>query len=151
MKKVILMAACLFTVSTAINAQETRKPNSTTSTGTVNKTETTESHKGEGKQTVAQRAQKSVDELNAEVTLTDEQKAKVLALATTRATNVDAIRTKYKGQKENKEVAKTEIEKVRQEYRKNVKAVLTPEQLEKLKAKHKEKKAAGKPNALDQD
>ena len=92
-----------------------------------------------------------MDDLNAEVTLTDEQKAKVLALATTRATNVDAIRAKYKGQKENKEAAKNEIEAVRKEYRQNVKAILTPEQLEKLKAKHKEKKAAGKPNSLDQD
>ena len=83
--------------------------------------------------------------------MTEEQKTKVLSLATTRTTNIDAIRTKYKGQKENKEVAKTEIENVRKEYRKNVKAILTPEQIEKLKAKHKEKKAAGKPNALDQD
>ncbi len=83
------------------------------------------------------------------MTLTEDQKAKVLALATTRATNVDAVRAKYKGQKENKEVAKTEIEAIRKEYRQNIKAILTPEQLEKLKAKHKEKKAAGKPNALD--
>jgi Spy/CpxP family protein refolding chaperone len=143
MKKVIVLAACLFAVSSFINAQESpKKPGA----------EKAEANKEvKQKLTVEQRAQKSVDELNTEVTLTEEQKTKVLALATTRTTNIDAIRTKYKGQKENKEVAKTEIENVRKEYRKNVKAILTPEQIEKLKAKHKEKKAAGKPNALDQD
>ena len=143
MKKVIVLAACLFIVSNVMNAQESQKKPAAT------KAETNKEAKQ--KLTVEQRAQKSVDELNSEVTLTDEQKTKILALATTRATNIDAIRAKYKGQKENKEVAKTEIEAVRKEYRQNVKAVLTPEQIEKLKAKHKEKKAAGKPNALDQD
>ncbi len=143
MKKVIVLAACLFIVSNVMNAQESQKKPAAT------KAETNKEAKQ--KLTVEQRAQKSVDELNSEVTLTDEQKTKILALATTRATNIDAIRAKYKGQKENKEVAKTEIEAVRKEYRQNVKAVLTPEQLEKLNAKHKEKKAAGKPNALDQE
>ncbi len=143
MKKVIVLAACLFVVSNVMNAQESQKKPAAT------KAETNKEVKQ--KLTVEQRAQKSVDELNSEVTLTDEQKTKILALATTRATNIDAIRAKYKGQKENKEVAKTEIEAVRKEYRQNVKAVLTPEQIEKLKAKHKEKKAAGKPNALDED
>ena len=143
MKKVIVLAACLFIGSNVMNAQESQKKPAAT------KAETNKEAKQ--KLTVEQRAQKSVDELNSEVTLTDEQKTKILALATTRATNIDAIRAKYKGQKENKEVAKTEIEAVRKEYRQNVKAVLTPEQIEKLKAKHKEKKAAGKPNALDQE
>lgn len=143
MKKVIVLAACLFAASVSLNAQETAQKPVATKAGTNKEVKE--------KQTVEQRAQKSVDELNAEVALTDEQKAKVLALATTRATNVDAIRAKYKGQKENKETAKNEIEAVRKEYRQSVKAILTPEQLEKLKAKHKEKKAAGKPNSLDQD
>jgi hypothetical protein len=143
MKKVMVLAMFLLVTSTFVTAQETaKKP---VDTKAVTNKEIKE------KQTVEQRAQKSVEALNAEVTLTEEQKAKVLVLATTRATNVDAIRAKYKGQKENKETAKNEIEAVRKEYRQGVKAILTPEQLEKLKAKHKEKKAAGKPNALDQD
>jgi hypothetical protein len=143
MKKVMVLAMFLLVTSTLVTAQETaKKP---VDTKAVTNKEIKE------KQTVEQRAQKSVEALNAEVTLTEEQKAKVLVLATTRATNVDAIRAKYKGQKENKETAKNEIEAVRKEYRQGVKAILTPEQLEKLKAKHKEKKAAGKPNALDQD
>lgn len=143
MKKVIVMAVCLFAVTTSINAQESPKKPGAAKAG-MNK-------EVKQKATVAERAQKSVDALNAEVALTEEQKAKVLALATTRATNVDAIREKYKGQKESKEAAKKEIEAVRKEYRQSVKAILTPEQLETLKTKHKEKKAAGKPNALDQD
>jgi Spy/CpxP family protein refolding chaperone len=138
MKKVILFAACLFTLSTAVNAQETAsKPKS--------------EKPAKEKLTPAKRAQKSVDELNAEVTLSEEQKAKVLALATNRAKGVDAIRAKNKEQKENKEASKPQLDSVRKVYRQAVKSILTPEQLETLKAKHKEKKAAGKPNSLDQD
>jgi Spy/CpxP family protein refolding chaperone len=41
---------------------------------------------------------------------------------------------------------KREMEPVKKDFRKNVKALLTPEQLEKFKAKH-----AGKETALDHD
>lgn len=140
MKKIILFAACLFAVTTVTQAQEVPMKERNLA-GTEKK--------GGNKLTPEQRAQKSVDALNAEVTLTDDQKPKVLALATTRVTNVDAIRAKYKGQSENKEVAKAEIVKVRKDYREGVKALLTAEQKEKLKAKHKEMKAAGKTNSLD--
>lgn len=139
MKKIILLAACLFTISTAVNAQETVKQTKT------EKVQTRE------KLTPEQRAQKQVDGLNAEVTLTDEQKPKVNELALAKIKKVEEIRAKYKGQPENKETAKKEIVVVRQEFHKNIKAVLTPEQLEKLKAKHKEMKAAGKTNSLDQE
>ena len=129
MKKVILFAACLFTLSTAVNAQETaRKPRADKAV--------------KEKLTPEQRAQKNVDNLNAVAGLTDEQKTKVKDLATTRITKADAIRAKYKGQPENKETAKNELEAVKKEYRQSVKALLTPEQLEKVKAKNKEMKAA---------
>jgi Spy/CpxP family protein refolding chaperone len=144
MKKVILMAVCLFAISTITKAQEApKKPK-------------TESHNGEQKgghekKTPEERAKKHVEELNAEVTLTEEQKPKIHDLALDKIKKVDEIKAKYKGQPENKETAKKEIEAVRKSFRENVKAVLTPAQIETLKAKHKEKKAAGKPNALDQD
>ncbi len=129
MKKVILFAACLFTLSTAVNAQETaRKP----------KTEKAVKEN----LTPEQRAQKNVDNLNAVAGLSDEQKTKVKDLATTRTTKVDAIRAKYKGQAENKETMQNEIEAVRKEYRQNVKAILTPEQIEKVKAKKKRRKSS---------
>ena len=70
---------------------------------------------------------------------------------TEKVKKVDEIKAKYKGQPENKETAKKEIEPIRKTFRENVKSVLTAQQLETLKAKHKEKKAAGKPNALEQD
>lgn len=144
MKKVIVLAACLFAASVSVNAQETaKKP-------VIKKTEHT---RGEHKEklTPEQRAQKHVDELNSEVTLTDDQKPKIYNLALDKVKKVDEIKTKYKGQPENKETAKKEIETVRKTFRDNVKSVLTPQQIETLKAKHKEKKAAGKPNSLDQD
>jgi protein CpxP len=134
MKKVILFAACLFTLSTAVNAQETaRKP----------KTEKAVKEN----LTPEQRAQKNVDNLNAVAGLSDEQKTKVKDLATTRITKADAIKAKYKGQAENKETMQNEIAAVRKEYRQSVKAILTPEQIEKVKARKKEGKGAE--NAID--
>lgn len=131
MKKVILIAACLCTLSVSVKAQE------------VSQTVKTERKDNHQKLTAEQRAQKNVDELNTTATLTEDQKVKVKNLAIDRITKVDAIRTKYKGQAENKETMQKEIGAVRKEYRKNVHALLTPEQLEKVKAKNKEAKASG--------
>jgi Spy/CpxP family protein refolding chaperone len=133
MKKAILLAACLFTATATINAQEApKKP----------KTERVPGQKGEQKMPAEQRAQKNVDKLNAEVTLSEDQKSKIHTLALDHANKADAIRLKYKEQPENKEIAQKELEVVKKEYRQSVKALLTPEQLEKVKAKNKEMKAA---------
>jgi Spy/CpxP family protein refolding chaperone len=86
--------------------------------------------------------QRNVDNLNAVAGLSDEQKTKVKDLATTRITKADAIKAKYKGQAENKETMQNEIAAVRKEYRQSVKAILTPEQIEKLKSRKKEGKGA---------
>jgi protein CpxP len=138
MKKVILLAVCLFTISTAVNAQETPRK------------ESTEKRAGREKMTPEQRAQKNVDKLNTEVGLTEDQKVKVKELATARITKADAIRIKYKGQEENKETAKKEMDVVQKEYRQSIKALLTPEQLEKIKARNKEAKASkGTEGVLD--
>ncbi len=129
MKKVILFAACLFTLSTAVNAQETaRKPKAEKA--------------AKEKLTPEQRAQKNVDDLNAVALLNEDQKPKIKNLALTRITKADAIKAKYKGQDANKETMQNEIAAVKKEYRQSVKALLTPEQLEKVKAKNKEMKAA---------
>jgi Spy/CpxP family protein refolding chaperone len=127
MKKVILLAACLFTISTAVNAQEGARKSKT------------ENHE---KMTPEQRAQKNVDNLNSIATLSDDQKAKVKDFAMTKITKSDAIRLKYKGQPENKDAENNELTAVKKEYRKNISSILTPEQLEKVKAKNKETKAA---------
>lgn len=134
MKKVILLAGCLITL--AANAQET----TTAKPKNVSKEDRM---KAKGN-TPEQRAQKSVDQLNAVASLTDEQKPKVYDLALTRAKNVDAVRAKYKGDDTKKDIAKSEIEAIRKTYRQSVKALLTPEQLEKVKAKGKEMKEAKK-------
>ena len=139
MKKVILLAACLYTLSTATTAQEAAKK------------QNTEKKAQKEKLTAEQRAQKHVDGLSAEVTLTEEQKPKVYDLALAKVKKVDEIKAKYKGQPENKEVAQKEIQATKKEFRQNVKAILTAEQLEKLKAKHQEMKAAGKATSLDHD
>lgn len=139
MKKIILLAACLFTISTAVNAQE------------VARKQTTGQAEGHEKKTPEQRAQKHVDDLNAEVTLTEDQKTKVHDLAIAKIKKIEEIKASHKGQPDGDAMAKREIEPVRKEFRQNVKAILTPEQLEKLKAKNKEMKAAGKDSSLDHD
>jgi hypothetical protein len=73
MKKVILFAACLISISTIVNAQEVKA-----------KSERESGRKVEQKMTPEQRAQKNVDNLNAEVLLTDDQKTKLNALALSR-------------------------------------------------------------------
>jgi len=137
MKKVILIAACLFTISTAVNAQEVAKKSNTEKAT-------------KEKMTPEQRAQKNVDDLNSVASLSDEQKTKVKELAKARITKADAIRAKYKGQSENKETQDKELVAVRKEYRQTVQALLTTEQQEKVKAKNKELKAAKKAeNSID--
>lgn len=84
-----------------------------------------------------QRAQKSVDELDKIVGLTSDQKNKVYNLALERAKAVDAVFEKYKGQPDKKELAKQEVHEIRKKYRQEVKNILTPEQIEKLKQHHK--------------
>ncbi len=138
MKNAILLAVCLLSMTTVINAQEGQKHKSTEKTS-------------KEKLTAEQRAKKQVETLNTEVALTDDQKTKIYNLALTKVKKVDEIRAKYKGQPENKDASEREILTVKQEFRKNVNALLTPEQAEKAKAKHKEMKAAGKASSLDHD
>ncbi|MES2566432.1 MAG: hypothetical protein V4565_06175 [Bacteroidota bacterium] len=83
------------------------------------------------------RAQKMIERLNEKITLSEEQKTKVKALALDKNKKTEEIRMKYKGQADKRETAQREIAIVRKDYRKQVKALLTPEQIEKLKAHHK--------------
>ncbi len=138
MKKVILTSACLLALAVSLTAQEAPQ-----------KLKAQKEH--HDKLTAEQRAQKHVDELNSTVVLTDEQKPKVYDLALAKVKKADEIRAKYKGQPENKEVAKKELHAAGQEFHKNVKAILTPEQIEKLKAKNAERKTAGKAHVMEQD
>ncbi len=150
MKKTILLAACLFSLGTSINAQEVIKPKKPMKPNAVEQTTNAEPVKeehenndhgkdGEHKmKTPAERAQQSVDGLNKRVALTEDQKPKIYSLAMDRVTKADAIRDKYKGTPENKATAKAELETVRKEYREQVKSILTAEQLTSLKDKAKQ-------------
>ncbi|MCX7729288.1 MAG: hypothetical protein N2203_07450 [Bacteroidia bacterium] len=108
--------------------------------------------------TPEQRAQRSVNELDAIVGLSSDQKTKVYTLALNRVQSVDAIRKKYKGQPNNQEQEKAEIKEIRKKYRHEVKAILTPAQIEKLKQHHLSKNPKGNsnveemiPNSSDQN
>lgn len=131
MKKLITIALMLFFAITSSNAQ-------------ANLQSTTQGKQAKQakhvKATPEQRAQNAVAELDKIVTLTPDQKTKVQALAIERAKKVDEVRAKYKGQENAKEAAKADLAPIRKEFRKSVKALLTPEQIQKLKAKAKENK-----------
>lgn len=144
MKKVILMAVCLFTITTVMNAQQP-----TTIAHPQNPDQNAKALKNGS--TPEQRAQKNVDQLNSSLTLTEEQKPKIYDLALTRAKNIDAVKEKYKGQEDKKETAKAEIQVIRKTYRQGVKALLTPEQLAKVKAakEAKEKKEGDNHDPLE--
>ncbi len=131
MKKIIVLAACLFAVTTVVNAQVATKAQATPT-----------QQPAKEKLTPEQRAQKNVDRLNEIASLSEDQKSKVKELALARISKVHDIRQKYKGQAESKEIMHKEVEAAQAEYRKSVKAILTPEQLEKVKAKAKEQRAA---------
>jgi hypothetical protein len=137
MKKLILMSVCVFSLNTITTAQEVAKDLKAPEQkgGKTNAMHDNTKHEVKKPE---ERAQKSVDQLNTTVGLTDDQKTKIQVLALTRVTKIDAIREKFKGQEGSHEAAKKEIMTVKKEYRQSTKALLTPEQLEKLKAKAQE-------------
>lgn len=137
MKKLILLSASLIMMSASVNAQEVIKKSK-------------QDKPANEKLTIEQRAQKHVDALSNEIAISADQKTKIYGLALTKIKKADDIRNKYKSA-ENKDGLQADLDANKKEYRKSVKALLTPEQLETVKAKHKEMKAAGKPTALDQD
>lgn len=132
MKKMIIIAVSLLSLSTLVTAQESPKKMKHDKVVSM-----------EGQKTPEQRAKKSVEHLSTKITLTEDQKAKITALALERAKKVDAIKAKYKGAEKDKEAAKTEIHATRKEYRAQLKALLTPEQLATLKEKAKAEKGKG--------
>lgn len=130
MKKLILIGAALFAMNGVYAQKEAKKDQGTK-----------QENKGQNKQTPEQRAQRSVDHLDKVVTLTADQKTKVYDLALARAKKTDEIRAKYKGNKEQHETAKNEIKANHKEYREAVKAILTSEQMIKVKEKARENRA----------
>ncbi len=107
MKKVILIAACVLSLTT-VNAQ------GAAATSPVRK-------EARQKPTTEQRAQKQTDELNAAVVLTDDQKPKVYDLALNKIKALDAIRLKYKDA-QDKTPEGTEMKTVKKEVHNNIRA-----------------------------
>ena len=124
MKKVILIAVSLFTITTVTRAQEV-----------ITKTEAKSQRESKQKMTPEQRAQKNVDHVNSVVTLSEDQIAKVLSIALIKAKKMEEINEKFKNDPEKNNKMYPETEAVRQDYHKSLKAILTAEQNEKLKAK----------------
>ncbi|MBP6756840.1 MAG: hypothetical protein KA210_11895 [Bacteroidia bacterium] len=139
MKKIILIAVSLVALTSVSIAQEV-------TTKAEAKAKREMRHKDP-----EQRAQKHVDRLNNMVTLTDAQKVKVLEIAKVKVQKADAIREKFKNDPEKENKMYPEMDAVKQEYHKSVKALLTAEQLKKLKAKQTELNSAGQPAEIEHE
>lgn len=139
MKKIILIAVSLVALTSVSSAQEV-------TTKAEAKAKREMRHKDP-----EQRAQKHVDRLNNMVTLTDAQKVKVLEIAKVKVQKADAIREKFKNDPEKENKMYPEMDAVKQEYHKSVKALLTAEQLKKLKAKQTELNSAGQPAEIEHE
>lgn len=120
MKKIILIASSIVLISFVTNAQETANTKAKT---TLNQKAPAET-----------RAKKQVEELNQIVGLTDDQKTKVYVLALNKAKKIDSVTEKYKNDPEGNNKSYAEMDAIKKDYRKSVKAILTPEQIEKFKA-----------------
>lgn len=139
MKKIILIAVSLVALTSVSSAQEV-------TTKAEAKAKREMRHKDP-----EQRAQKHVDRLNNMVTLTDAQKVKVLEIAKVKVQKADAIREKFKNDPEKENKMYPEMDAVKQEYHKSVKALLNAEQLKKLKAKQTELNSAGQPAEIEHE
>lgn len=84
-----------------------------------------------------ERANKVTEEMVKDFGISEEQKTKVQALALKRAETVSAI--KMKG-KEEKKAHRADMKKANEEFEKELKTVLTPEQFTKWEAKKKQMK-----------
>lgn len=134
MTKVFLLAICM--LSAAANAQESPKP--------------VKEKKVNHEKSSADRAQKQLETISTELTLTAEQKPKVYEVLLAKINKADEIRVKYKNQPEGEE-KKKELISNRKQFHQNMKPVLTPEQLKLWKTKQQERKATGKETTLDKD
>jgi uncharacterized protein YpuA (DUF1002 family) len=92
-------------------------------------------HKGGKMQNPEARAAQLTENLTEKLSLTADQKQKVQALTLSRITQMQEIKKEYGNNEEN---FKPKAKAIQEEYRKQMKATLTEEQLTKLKAWRKE-------------
>jgi Spy/CpxP family protein refolding chaperone len=104
------------------------------------KTKPSEKTKQQGAQKLSpdEKATKISNELEKELSLSADQKKQVYDLAKARATEIDAVRAKYKGDQKS---AQPEIKAIRQKYKTQMDTILTPEQKVKFDDYKKKKRA----------
>lgn len=106
----------------------------------TSKSKPTEKNKPQGTQKLSpeEKATKISNELEKELSLSADQKKQVYDLAKARATEIEAVRAKYKGDQKS---AQPEIKAIRQKYKTQMDALLTPEQKVKFDEYKKKKRA----------
>jgi protein CpxP len=129
MKKIVFTFVCLSGLSLASIAQQ---PNNQGGQGQ-------HTHQGGGGQGQGEsKAQRLTGFMTTQLSLTADQQQKVGTLNTSKAQQIAAIRTKYKGG--DTTAARTEVKAVRDKYNTDLKAILTPDQATKWEAVKQQKR-----------
>lgn len=121
MKKLILATLSVLAVN-CLNAQTTDL--------NVTKTEVKKTRE----ENVEAKAQREVDALNKELTLNDEQKLKAHDFIVTKINKQKELRAKYGSSRDEASAAQrsAELQAIKDEFKANMKSILTPEQFEKF-------------------
>lgn len=119
MKKIIFAVLSVLSFN-MMNAQEL----------SVSKTE----YKKNKAESIEMKAQKDVETLHSHLSLNDEQKKQIQAFSVTKYTKISEVRRKYPNGDADAAKRKEELNTVQEEYKNNIKSVLTKEQIEKLNA-----------------
>lgn len=123
MKKIILAALSILSAN-CINAQEPLQLKPSKTEYTKNREENIEA-----------RAQRDVNALDKELSLTDDQKKKAHDFSVIKINKMRETRAKHSNtENTNESQRKSELYAVMDEYKANIKSILTPSQLEKFSA-----------------
>ena len=139
MKKITLFIFSLLAAASLATAQNTSGAHGNSGTHA----------NGGQKLTPEQKAQKVTQFMTTELGLTADQQQKVGALNSSRATQMQQIKTKYNG---DMKAAQTELKPLREKYKADLKAILTAEQAakwEQIKQARKTKEAQTKTPPVD--
>jgi hypothetical protein len=147
MKKIVLIFALIAGVSVSSIAQKTSKKSAPAPKkdvkGQSNASEQGKQSSAEHKMTPEQKATKLTQYMTTALSLTSDQQAQVSALNTSKAKQVDSIKTSSKG---NTDAGKAQLKSIKSNYNTSLNNILTAEQKTKWEALKKQKKEESEKN-----
>jgi len=144
MKKTMMTLASLVLVCGTIIAQDSKvAPSSATPTSTSARPRSAEGmeNRQKGGPSAEVRAKQATEELNTKVSLTKEQYEKVYAIKLAEVKQRMELKSTAAVKEEMSDADRAKMQEARKANQEKIKALLTPDQLEKLKVANKAKKA----------